>query len=130
MSFKEFTDFRVFEWRDLPFTYTRHLYLPYGEDYGDPEGALNDTIREGEKAVVEGGGGSGKTSLINYVLSGLTEEFLPIAFPVRPSSKNDNKLSSATDFCAFMLSRIKMAMSTFRMLEVECQTEDFETFRK
>jgi hypothetical protein len=99
----------VFSHRTLDIADTRHLYQPYSEITRD----LDERVEERAKEVIERGGaliikddrGTGKSSLVNYVLLELGETFFPIFFRLILAENFETVCSDPSEFVRYLLSR-------------------------
>jgi hypothetical protein len=127
MSLELVSEFDVFTHRPLEISDIRFLYLPFSEVSDEkPERRVKEALEKMGMAMVKDEGGSGKSSLVNYVLSELGPDFFPIRYRLTLAGDFEEVCSKPTEFAKFILARTAKSVADCNAIS----KKDQETYRK
>ncbi len=111
----------------IDFADTDHLYKPFNEiSDSDPEGEIGNAIGQGYKILIKGSTGSGKSSIVNYVIRNIDKNYLPISCNI--IGYGGSTLDNPADFAKFILDRVINNVKLSK--ELKDKVEEIDEFNK
>jgi len=127
MSLVTINEYNIFNHRPISPADIHYLYKPYGEICPiNPEETIIKAVRNNQKIIIRAWAGTGKTCIINYIVSKFDTSYFPIMFPVWIGSDLDKICSDASEFILFMLHRVLYEVREARKIS----ERDFNKYRK
>jgi len=105
-------EFEVFTHHPLEISDIEYLYQPYSQICSEkPEEIIKTFLEKSKLIMVKDERGTGKSSLVNYVLSQLDERFFPILYRLDLSGNFERVCSDPNEFARYILNRTLRSVS-------------------